>query len=271
MSTDVGDTGKSDVEDEIEEIEEVEEEIEEEEDIPEPPVFMRAEEPTGKEDKAKFWILKDLDASNEEIAERHNLNANTVRIARSHLADDGFVKRERQQSPKKKAEKTALLPSGQSRSPTIFAKGSPPEAIIESIKLPIVADGQGAIFESGMKFGMTTLVLATRVMSEIANMGTQNVKPLIDLTRAVREGEQAAFKSGADEAAMKAAQAMGGTILPMISDIEAKIETATRGSETDPVKSMMVRTMEPIMNMLMKKVMPGMDGGSVSGWTREKG
>ena len=132
-----------------------------------------------------------------------------------------------------------------------------------------MVDGQSQGFEQGMKFGMTQLVLAVRIMQELSAIGLQQVKPLIDMTRSVREGEAAAFKGGADEGAMKAAQAMGATILPMISEIQASVTSAARSSEADPMKSMLVRTMEPLMKNMMSGIMPGMKDEPPSGWTRK--
>jgi len=237
--------------------------------LPEPPVFMREEEPTGKEDKAKYWILREPDWTDDEIAERKNLNVRTVNIARSHLADDGYIRRVRKPSVVKKTGSpgTAVATQGPGKGLQVFAKGAAPEAIIESITIPMV-DGQSQGFEQGMKFGMTQLVLAVRVMQELSAIGLQQVKPLIDMTRSVREGEQAAFKGGAEEGAMKAARAMGETILPMMSEMQANIAGAAKGNENDPMKSMMVRTMEPLMKRVMGKLMPGMQAEPPSGWSK---
>ena len=250
---------------------EVEPEGEPEDDIPERPVFLGETEPPGKEDKAKYWILKEPAWTNKEIAENKGLNERTVSIARSHLADDGFIQRERQKpGGKQKALAEGAEPAAApAKGIQIFAKGSPPEAIIESIRIPMV-DGQHQGFEQGMKFGMSQLVLAVRIMQELSAIGLQQVKPLIDMTRSVREGEQAAFKGGADEGAMKAAQAMGATIMPIMSELQASIKDAGKGSETDPMKSMMVRTMEPLMKGMMKKIMPGEDTGPPAGFTVEE-
>jgi len=169
---------------------------------------------------------------------------------------------------KQKTPSTALTSQAPSRNLQVFAKGSPPEAIIESISLPIELDGQAEGFEKGMKFGMSQLVLAVRIMQELSAIGLQQVRPLIDMTRSVREGEAAAFKGGAEEGAMKAAQAMGSTILPMMSEMQTAVINATKGSEADPMKAMMVRTMEPMMKNLLGRIVPGMRDEPPSGWSR---
>lgn len=229
------------------------------------PAYMREEEPSGKLDKAKYWLLKGK--SREQLIDEGH-NEGTVRIAVSQLIRDGQMKK--QPKKLKAGAGTAVATQTGARGIQTFAKGSPPEAIIDSISIPMV-DGQGVGFEKGMKFGMSTLVLAVRIMQELSSVAQGQVKPLIDLTRAVREGEASAFKSGADEAAMKAASAMGQTILPMISDMQSTINGVVKGSEGDPVKSMMVRTMEPLINAMMKRLLPGTETPVAAGWTRKSG
>lgn len=263
----VGEKGEVLPEPEAEIGEEAVEELPEEE-LPEVPVFMGDEEPTAKEDKAKYWILREPDWTNEEIAERKDLNTNTVRIARSHLADDGYIKRERKLLARKTGPGTAVETRAAGKGMQVFAKGSPPEALIESIAIPMV-DGQSQGFEQGMKFGMTQLVLAVRIMQELSAVAQSQVKPLIDLVRTVREGEAAAFKGGADEGALKAAQAMGATIMPMMSEMQTAVVNASKGSEADPMKAMMVRTMEPLLKGLLGRMVPGMKDEPPSGWTRK--
>ncbi len=248
---------------ETSEDEETEEEEPEEELDPRP--YMRDEEPSGKTDKAKYWLLRGL--TDEEVEETHKLNHSTVRMARADLIKEGLMKKERKPPGGKKEKAAAIATQASAKGIQIFAKGAPPEAIIESITIPSV-DGQLQGFEMGMKFGMSQLVLAVRIMQELSGIGLQQVKPLIDMVRSVREGEHAAFKGGADEAAMKAAQAMGATVLPMISELGSKLDNVQKGSETDPMKSMMVRTMEPLMKNMMQGIMPGMEKGPPSGFTK---
>ena len=258
----------------VEELE-VEEDNEPGEEVPEPekklPAFMMEDEPTGQEDKAKYWLLREPTLSDEDIASAKNINVNTVRIARSHLARDGYIKKERK--PPGAKGKTPPGTSITSQAPKgtlqVFAKGSPPEAIIDNIHIPAI-DGQSESFETGMKFGMSTIVLAVRLMQELSVISAQQVKPLIDMTRSVREGEGAAFKSGADEAAMKAATAMGATIMPIMSEMQATVANAAKSSEADPMKAMMVRTMEPLMKNMMGGLVPGMKEEPPSGWSRKQ-
>ncbi len=260
-------------ENEEDEEDEVGEGLEDEDELPEPPVFLREEEPTdGEENKSRYWLLKDPSKTNIEVGRAHNLNENTVRIARNHLEGEGYLRKD-QRPPRPQKDKStgkALTTQPADKGIQVFAKGSPPEAIIQSISIPMV-DGQSQGFEQGMKFGMTQLVLAVRIMQELSSIGLQQVKPLIDMTRSVREGETAAFKSGADEGAMKAARAIGDTMGPMMAEMQADIKDVTKGSsDADPMKGMMVRTMEPLLKRVMNKMMPGMEKTLPGGWSKKE-
>lgn len=235
------------------------------------PVYKRKDKPTGKVDQVMWWAFRGKTRKDLEKPS-YSYKPGTIRVGFGRLAglEPGWAETLEGQGTEVGAEEKPgkHLTTAPQKATQIFAKGSPPEAIIESITLPVELDGQAEGFDKGMKFGMSTLVLAVRIMQELSAVAQGQVKPLIDLTRSVREGETAAFKSGADEAAMKAAQAMGNTIMPIMSEMQATVIAATRGSETDPMKSMMVRTMEPLMKNLLGRVVPEVREEPPSGWSK---
>lgn len=139
----------------------------------------------------------------------------------------------------------------------IFAKGAPPEAIIEAIEVPDVSDGAGYPFEQGIKFGMSLVTLGIRMAQELSGIGVMQAKPLLDMAKSMREGEAVAAKNAAGEAAMEAAGLVQQSLMPLLTNIQK----SGAGGEGDPLKAMMVRTMEPIMN----KVMGGMIGKLAGG------
>jgi len=243
-----------------------EDEGEEEDDVR--PAYMREEEPTGTVDRIKWLLLRgtpdeDIVASGE--------NEGTVRIARNHLVHEGLLGKK----PKKQKPPSTKLSAAKEAQPMqVFAKGSPPEAIINSISLPDAINGQAVVFEQGLKFGMSVLVLATRIMQELSAVGLQQSKPLIDIAKEMRAGETAAYKEGATEAAMKAASAMASTVLPAVASIEGAVERLEKSTKEgpDPMKAMIVRTMEPLINGMMKQLMPGMvsTDQAPQGWTKKK-
>ena len=244
------------------------------------PVYKRENIPTGKVDQVMWYAFRGK--TRKELSKPpYNQKPGTVRVGFTRLAglEPEWIEAQEKQEVGGEGEGEGAVKHGKQlvattqKTPQICSKGSPPEAIIESIHIPQV-DGQSQGFEMGMKFGMTQLVLAVRIMQELAGVAQSQVKPLIDLVRTVREGEQAAFKGGADEGALKAAQAMGGTIMPMMSEMQTTIANLNKGSESNPMQSMMIRTMEPLIKNMMGGLMPGMGAGTQAqepeGWTRKQ-
>jgi len=130
----------------------------------------------------------------------------------------------------------------------IFAKGSPPEALISSVRIPDVANGHGFSFEQGMKFGLSVAVLGIRMAQELSGIGIQQAKPLMDMARVMREGETMAAKSAAGEAAMEAAGMVQDNLAPILTNLQ---RSGGGGVGTDPMKAMMTNTMWPVFNKLM--------------------
>jgi len=226
------------------------------------PPYLQEEEPTGIVNKIKYWLLKGK--TREELEQDpFNFNPGSIRDCVHELVKDNLMDK-----PARKTKTTKeKLPARQTgKNIQIFAKGSPPEAIIDSISVPI-ADGEAETFEQGMKFGMSTVVLGVRVAQELASIGGQQAKPILDMARAMREGEAMAAKGAADEAAYKAASSIQQTFGPMFAAIQESTKAGAAGG--DPMKAMMVRTMEPIMSRLMGMVVPGMSDQSPAGWTKK--
>jgi len=242
---------------------------EELEELPDMPVFLRDAPPTrGKMNMIKWGLMHD---TSEKDLEDQGFNPKSIRMAAFELEKDNYRKR-----PAKSRTKEVSTNAGGGGTTTVATrsrgsfpvpiKGAPPEFLIDQISLPM--DGAGAkSFEQGMKFGASMLVLGVRVAQELGNMGLQQAQPIINMANAMRQGEAEAAKGAAAEAAAMAAEQVGGNLLPIISSLQ-KEKTAAG----DPVKQMMVRTMEPIMQKMMGMVMPGMGGevgGLPSGWTRK--
>lgn len=224
------------------------------------PAFL-LDDPPPIEKKGDYtkWAL--MHGVTEEELEEQGFNRRSISICAQELEKEKYRVR-----PKKPPASTKLLPPGE-KSVHITAKGLSPEGLIEGISIP-VEDGEGPIFEKGMKFGMTVLTLGVRVAQELSNMGVQQARPLVEMARDMRSGEAAAAKSAAGEAAMLAAGAVQQSMSPLL----AQIAEQNRTSGPDPVKGMMVRTMEPLMKNLMGRMLPGMgkqEQGPPEGWVRK--
>lgn len=227
-------------------------------DLPPEPAFLKDEPPDPAKQKTMFvkWCLMHGKSEEELVAE--GANPGTVRVCAQELEKDGY--RERPKKPPK--DTTTAVAASPGKGIQIFARGSPPEALIDSLNIPIPG---GEVFQKGMKFGASMIVLGVRVAQELSSLGIGQAKPVMDMAREMRSGEAAAAKGAATEAAMMAASEVGANILPHLANIG-------KGSEADPMKSMMVRTMEPLITRMMSKMIPG--GGAVApelpGWSRKR-
>lgn len=220
-----------------------------------------------------------LSGASQEEAIAKGFNKRSVQTIYSDLRSKGTIKRgPRMRSSRQDSQSLDGL--------RIFAKGSPPEAIISAIQVPDVTNGQGVTFEQGMKFGLSIAVLGIRMAQELSGIGVQQAKPLIDMAKSMREGENAAAKSAAGEAALEAAGLVKESLMPTLMNLQQGI--APVAPSGDPMKAMMARQMEPIFGKLMSgmfSILPmgkkaassntlelpehaGGDEGNISGWIR---
>lgn len=213
-------------------------------------------------------------------------NALTSGVSQDELIGAGFNKRSVQTVAselrgKGKVPKTIGRAAANTKgSMPAFAKGTPPEIIIDSMSVPDVANGQGVPFELGMKFGMSVLVLATRIMQEVSIAGAAQTKPLLDIARSMREGEAIAAKNAAGEAAMEAAGMVSEQFKPyfnMISSLTKREQPAITATAKNPMEAMMFNTMQPIIQSILGKAVGQLTGVPVNnvpqlteGWTRKE-
>ena len=154
----------------------------------------------------------------------------------------------------------------------VFAKGSPPEALINSVAIPNGIDGLKE-FELGMKFGLSTLVMGVRMAQELSSIGIAQAQPLIKMAAEMRAGEIQAAEHAAGEAANLAAGSLMEGLMPFLQ--ERSSGSSEGKSSIDPMmRSMMMRVIEPLMKSLTNRLMPGyseMAGDQIpTGWTRTR-
>lgn len=206
--------------------------------------------------------------SREDIAAR-GFNKGSIRTVASELKSKLNTNRSIGKAP---LTTTKGLP--------VFAHGSPPEAIIDAVEVPDVADGQGIPFEQGIKFGMSILVLGVRMVQELAGIGVLQAKPILEMSKSMREGEALAAKNSASQAADEAA----GQVMEALSPVLANLQNNSKAPPSvNPMQDMMVRLMEPNLKKLMggmfSMLAPGQqqnqipeqaspDNSDVEGWRR---
>jgi len=216
------------------------------------PEFLENTPPRGKK-KYCMWAL--MHDKTEDDLEAEGFNPGTVRIAAWELEKLGYRKRAKNEEKPKD-----LTTTGKVGVPIAAAKGMSPEALIAAMTVPI-SDGEAPIFEKGLKFGANIVVLGVRIAQELSAVGVQQAKPLIDMAKDMRSGEAAAAREAAGEAAMLAASQIQQNLQPYLANM-------AKPAEVDPMKSMMARTMEPIIQRLMGSMIPGAAPASPEGWTK---
>jgi len=218
---------------------------------------------TGKKMDSIKWAL--LHGKDEADLIEAGYNPKTVKMSAYDLEKAGLRTRPRyrqEKHTKGEGEPKAPATVG-SRSLTSPSKSLPPEFLIDQVAIPL--DGnQAKNFELGMKFGLRVAVLGVRMAQELNSMGMQQVNPIIAMANAMRQGEAAAAKESAAEAAMLAAREIEQELAPTLA--------ALRKPTGDPIKEMLVDTMRPIFQRLISSMFPGMPiatGGIPQGWTKK--
>jgi len=238
------------------------EEAKVEEQKAEPPVPEEPEKAAGITKQIETLLLEG--APEDEIISQ-GFNPNSVRIVAFDLEKAGRRKRP------SKALRTTRNGS------TAVTKPSPPEALVESMQIPSTVPPP---FEQGMKFGMSCIVLGVRLAQEMSSIGVQQAKPLVEMARDMRAGEQAAAKSATIEAAGVAAEHVGQTVVPFMQSMDTRLRELeyerpprTTSDPDNPLRGMMSGMVENLFKTMGNKMMPGMMGesGPASGWTRRKG
>ena len=219
-------------------------------------------EPEGKEKAAS--LTKQIEElllagvpEDEIIAQGYN--SNSVRIVAYDLDKAG----------KRKRPSKAVAKSGGSQMTSV--KSMPPEVLVDNLSVPTTVNPE---FEKGMKFGMGCMILGVRLAQEMSAIGVQQAKPLVEMAKDMRSGEQSAAKNATVEAAGIAAQHVGQSIIPILQGMDQRLkelETPEVGGEkaSNPLAGMMVNMVQNLFKGMMSQMMPGMQDNSPGiGWSK---
>ncbi len=220
-----------------------------------PPYLLDTPPDRGIIDGIKWELMH---GKTEEQLVAEGQNKGNVRNAAFALEKAGFRKRTKFHG------KELAVTKGSQPPMKVWASGSPPEAIIGSIQLGIDST-EGLMFERGLKSGASLVVLGVRIAQELSSIGIGQAKPVMEMARAMREGEIAASKNAANDAAQKAAEDVAGVFGPMLDRIESSMKPA---APADPMKGMMVG----LFQNMIGQIFPGlpMPKQAAGGWTVEE-
>jgi hypothetical protein len=152
-----------------------------------------------------------------------------------------------------KAEKSKLKAKGAFKfkaetSKAVVPKGPMPvEALIQELQLPNMVNGTREVFDSGVAYGMKSILIGVKIAQELSKMGIEQAGPIIKMAQEMRQTEgQVAKETGI---------AMGGEIASRMFDLmeqrfpqgPGKVDIA---STPNPLQGLMARTMEMMINRM---------------------
>jgi hypothetical protein len=139
-------------------------------------------------------------------------------------------------------------------------KQSPLEQLIDELKLPVISDGQAQVFDSGVEYGVRSVLVGVRVAQELSAMGVQQAVPIIKMAQEMRESEGQAAKVIASE--------LAGATLEGNRDLKAALQqlgSQVQTSSPNPMASMMAGVMQPVLGQAMQQMMGSFMGGAMPG------
>lgn len=152
----------------------------------------------------------------------------------------------------KKAGKLSLTTSVATAS-DVPEKQLPVDAIVKEMRMnpSMATDAKSiAVFNSGMQFGVNTVIMGVRLAQELSRMGIAQASPIMKMASEMRRYEgQSAIEAG--RAASEDAYARAAGYFESMQPREGKVDIATT---TNPMQGMMARVME---SMLEKALLGG--------------
>jgi len=141
-------------------------------------------------------------------------------------------------------------------------KAAPVEALINELNLPPMVDGSRLVFNSGVEYGMKSILIGVRVAQELSKMGIDQATPIIRMAQQMSpDTSRVAQETGA---------AMGEALASKMFDyLEKKPQKADIATVSDPMKGLAARMMELVMNRLMGGLMGG-DTGNAPGFVDKR-
>jgi len=135
------------------------------------------------------------------------------------------------------------------------SKALPTEVLISQMRLPQIANGAAAVFDAGVEYGMKSILIGVRVAQELSKMGIDQAVPIIKMAQEMRQTE--------GQVAKETGMSMGGEIAGRLFEyMEQKFpqQKPDIAHAPDPMKGLMARTMETLMNHITGMMFGGQVG-----------
>jgi len=144
---------------------------------------------------------------------------------------------------------------------TAVVKAQPVERLIQETRLPDIIDGNAPVFDAGVQYGMSCILIGVRVAQELSKMGIEQAGPLIKMAQELR--------AGSDETAKNVGRALAEVVAESnerVVQAVSNLSIATKAASPDPVQRavatfqsipQMFQAMNSLMAMFgMKPVIP---------------
>lgn len=130
-------------------------------------------------------------------------------------------------------------------------KAQPIEALIKETRLPQIVNGTAEVFDAGVEYGMKSILIGVRVAQELSKMGIDQASPIIKMAQEMRQTE--------GQVAKETGMVMGETIAGRMFDfMEQKLpQKSDIAMAPDPMRGLVARTMETIMNQMTGRMFGG--------------
>ena len=198
---------------------------------------------TGKTQRIRNRLLEanneeELNSIREELEGQPDVNPNTVKAEISKL------------------KKKGLLKFGQMALATI-GKGSLDE-LVHGLEVPDVVNGRREAFNAGVEWATRSILTGIRLSQELSSLGIAQAGPLIKMAQQMNPD--------AGQIAKETGLAMGGEIAGKMFELMQQKETKKPdiAQVPDPMKGVLARMMETIVNQLTGQVFGGQAGSAPS-------
>lgn len=191
----------------------------------------------GNKDEGKMQYIRKqlLEARSDD-----ELEEICVQLKAEPGVNPGTVDSERSKLKKK----GALQFKPETTKAVAVTKPMPVEALMKDLTLPPMVDGTRYIFDSGVEYGMKSILIGVRVAQELSKMGIDQAGPIIRMAQEMRQTE--------GQVAKETGLAMGGEIAGRLFDFmdQRLPQKADIAQSPKPFEGLMARTMETMINRM---------------------
>ena len=160
-------------------------------------------------------------------------------------------------------------PSAEPLAGALARRQSPLELLVKELQLPEIADGQAAMFDAGVQYGVKSVLIGVRVAQELSAMGVQQAVPIIKMAQEMRQAEGQAAQVIAGELAQVQMQSNKEIVAAL-----QNLNVSSQAASPNPMQRMlsmlqtfpqMMMAAQNLMGLFGMKLGPGQPQGQPGG------